>query len=229
LVQCIAKRRQRDEYVEYVPFEQQVETMDAILERQMEEAKKEKAPHPYTELIVLQKWYSILEELGNKYDSKMSDAVKAAHNQRLSELRRYREQLESLQIQKYDFVLPFYTTYLATESMEDMDLRVFFAHEPKKNVWMIVDWTNLDEKRLHGEYKAIFEGMDDASIDKHFEKALRQWELGNRYWPGGIKYDFKWGSFSKSGRISTDGKNFVEKLAEFLQNLFQSMVCLLAR
>jgi hypothetical protein len=234
LVRCQAKNRHTKEFVGlddggYLEFPQQVEELEAILERQMEHAKKEKLPNPNAELTMLWKWLILLDLLGKLQAPYMSPATQKAHGKRIAELENYAEKLKALLNRCSDTVWPFRGVYLAKESMEDKDLRVFLTQpRGKTDRVMIVDWTNLDEPRLHGEYEgkiSPWEGLTtSALIYKAFQEAVGTWESNNRYWPGGIRYEltrtFIGGSaIGASGTIMTGGTDFEEDLAAFLKKI----------
>jgi hypothetical protein len=217
LVQCVGKERGASEYSAFVQFEQQVEELEAILDSQMSEAKRAKAPNPRIALKTLKKWYRLLKSLGRKQSANMNDAARTAHDKRLAALKSYGEKLEALLDRCGDHIIPFHAVYLAKESMQDTNLCVFLTTPKGRGDThaMIVDWTNLDEPRLHGEY----EGKIDGSTANGFDNAIRAWETDNRYWPVGITYDIAKTMVTKHGTIKTDGKDFTEELTDFLRKI----------
>ena len=147
LVWCVAKNRQTKKLLSvteggYAQFEQQVEPIRAILERQMQAAKKQRLPHPEVELTMIWKWLYLLDQLGKQQASQMTRAMKDAHAARVAELENYAEKLKALLSKCSDQIWPFHAVYLAKESMEDTPLRVFLTQpRGRRDRVMIVDWT----------------------------------------------------------------------------------------
>lgn len=229
LVECIGKTRtKKGKYVVYASFEQQVETLEAILAREMAEARKNKPPHPRTELKMLKKWYILLRRLGKQQAGSMNEVAKREHKKRLDEIANYGKKLSAILKKCQGIILPFHAVYLAKESMEEMELRVFLATpKGKKDQIMIVDWTNLDEPRLHGTYVGRHGTDEFTALQVGLSNALRAWERDNRYWPGGIRYEIKRPAvLSQKGTIKTDGKDFTEELVDFLSKIAQGAAIL---
>ena len=218
LVECIGKNRRTDKYVVYTSFEQQVETLEAILVREMAEARKTKPPNPRDELKMLKKWYLLLRRLGKQQAGSMNDVAKREHEKRLAEIANNGKKLSALLKKCKGHIIPFHAVYLAKESMEETELRVFLAtpRGREKTHVMIVDWTNLDEPRLHGMHLGTLGKNKWTGLQEGFRNAVRTWEGNNRYWPGGIRYEIDRGTLTEKGTIKTDGKDFTEELVDFL-------------
>jgi hypothetical protein len=234
LVQCAAKNRATNEFVSdgtgYAKFEQQVATLDAILERQMTEARRQKLPNPHAELVMLWKWASILHDLGKQHADRMSAADKAQNAKRIAELERNAEKLKAFLAQfNENAIYPFHAVYLAKESMEEMPLRVFLTQPRNKtDRVVIVDWTNLDEPKLHGSYEGKFPAWKGRTASEVATEALKaaakDWESDNRYWPGGIRYSIdqvlgNGARIAAEGTIRTGDTSWTEDLEGVLKKI----------
>jgi hypothetical protein len=231
LVQCVGRNRGTRELVEgqYAQFPQQVEELGAILESQMADARKRKLPNPHAELTAMWKWLYNLRELGKQQAAHLSPSVRADHARRIADLERQAERLKALLEKCSETIWPFHAVYLAKESMEDTPLRVFLTQpRGRTDRVMIVDWTNLDEPKLHGTYEGKFpewKGRRGAQlIEAGFKAAVEKWQEDNRYWPGGIRYEFKRSvadgeAASVRGMITTGDTTWKEDLAGVLQKI----------
>lgn len=229
LVQCAAKVRGEKKFAGYASFDQQVAELDAILYRQMEEAKKKNLPNPHAELTLMWKWLYILTELHKQQSGQMTADANERHYKRVNELERNANKLKALLAKCSDEIWPFRAVYLAKDSMEDMPLRVFVTQpRGKTDRLMIVDWTNLDEPKLHGTYEGKFpewKGRRTAGlIHEAFKEAIDTWKDDNRYWPGGIRYEFyrRIGTTDEvevTGMIKTGDTTWKEDLAGVLKKI----------
>lgn len=192
-------------------FDQRVDELWAILESEWEKRKKDKLPHPVLELKTVKKYRDLLVNMGMLQGAAMDRDTRAKHNARVAELSKYADKLEALLARcDQSFILPFKAVYLAKDSMEFGDLRVFLSHaKGNPNELMVIDWTNVEEPKLHGTYSGYvpaFEPYDGAgagsraptpqpSVDNEGQRwqegvrnALKRWESKNNYWPGGVEY-----------------------------------------
>ncbi|MFI5382018.1 MAG: hypothetical protein ACHRHE_22210, partial [Tepidisphaerales bacterium] len=245
-VHCLlSERRSGDPYTK-VEFDQRVAELWAILESQMEQAKKEKLPHPVTELKTVRKYHDLLDALGKQQASSMSKSAKDQHEKRLAELSSYADKLAAILARcDENQIVPFRAVYLATESMEAADLRVFITFpKGRSDQLVVVDWTNVDEPKLHGEYVGVipphqYDGggagagddveahPDPDELGKRWQEgvanAVHKWGDDNRYWPGGVEYELyvKKGGYSieLKGTIKTGGTSFSEDLASWLKKI----------
>lgn len=214
----------------YVKYDQQVEELEAILERQMTAERNKRLQNPYGELTMMWKWLYIVDSLGKQQAGKMSAQTQREHKQRIAELESRAEKLKAFLEQFNDATIqPFRAVYLARESMEEQPLRVFAAQlKGRTDRLVIADWTNLDEPRLHGVYEGRFpawKGRTAAEIaTEAFKNAVEDWEDDNRYWPGGIRYgiDTTFGNGAKvkaDGMITTGDTSWTEGVAGILKKI----------
>jgi hypothetical protein len=226
-VRCGA--RHNGQPVGWVKFEQHVEELESILEWQMQQSKKDRAPNPHAELTMQWKWLSILDELGKQQAGQLTEWQKQEHRKRIATLEKSAEQLKALLNKCSDSIWPFRATYLAKESMEQKNLRVFLTQpRGKSDRVMIVDWTNLDEPKLHGMYEGKippYKGRTTAAIVQEAVKnALETWEDDNHYWPGGIRYEFNEPiingiQIKESGTIKTGDTSWTDTLEDVLKKI----------
>jgi hypothetical protein len=214
----------------YVKYDQQVQELGAILERQMEEAKKAKLVNPHGELTMLWKWAYILFELGKKQAGTLTASQKREHEKRLAEIETRANKLKAFLSQfNEDAIYPFHAVYLAKESMEEKTLRVFVTQpRGKTDRLVIADWTNLEEPKLHGSYDGKFPKWNGRTATEianlAFKEAIDDWSDDNHYWPGGIRYSIdqtlgNGAKISASGMITTGDTSWTEGLEGVLKKI----------
>ena len=79
--------------------------------------------------------------------------------------------------------------------------------------WILVDWTNPAYRFATGVYK------DDGDDNQEaIEDVIDEWDSGNRYPEGRIKYEFKVPKYNinLTGSFDTDGKSFADRVSDWL-------------
>lgn len=237
LVRCAGRRPDEKGWSRYGDFPQEVAELRAIIARNAAKPLPEGMADPRVELPFIKKYAELLWAAGER-------------GSRVTEMNRYATKLEVL-LNRCDrgSIVPFRATYLAEESMEIAELRMFICYPAgRRDRLMIVDWTNLEEPRLSETFEAdipqavMYDGegagsrADPATTkrlaedpDKLWGKGVRaaidKWKGKNRYWPGGVQFHL-WVKRLPSGHFVdiretfiTGGKDFTDTLAEWLKKI----------
>ena len=229
-VHCLLASRDTGDPFLKLEVDQRVAEMETILQTQLIAAQKTKLSNPDAELSMMWKWLTLLKTLAERDWAKMSKADQDAHQTRMKEMEGHAYQLQELlgRSGDVDRRWPLRAVYLGKDTMDQKELRVYFTQKETDTKHVkLVDWTNLEEKELHGEYEVAippWEGRTKGQlIQAAFEEAIKKWKSKNKYAGGGVKYDFK-GNVSGydiglSGTFDTGGTDLEEDIINFLRKI----------
>jgi hypothetical protein len=193
----------------YLELQQGIKTEEAILNEAL--LNYDELPDPDNSLLALSKFIEILETAEKMPDSGKLDP-KYMKNQR--DLRD--KMKERFKIADGKRKYPIKAVHIDKETSRVTLLRVFISFLDEDLIWddwVLVDWTNVADRRLTGVYEG--EGRKPVSA---IEDMIKKWDSGNRYPPGKIKISIPanvpGGGFQKE--FTTDGSTFWDSASSLL-------------
>ncbi|MDO8550329.1 MAG: hypothetical protein Q7S39_09300 [Ignavibacteria bacterium] len=198
----------------YIEFQQGVKTEEAIITDALKDFKD--LPDPDNALLALSKYIDLLETA-----AKMSGSEPLDPNF-MNNLKQLRDKM----IERFSVAVgyqkfPIKAVHINHETSEVTPLRVFISFLDEDIIWddwVIIDWTNVMDRRLTGVYHGegtVTDAIDDAIDD--FLDTL-DWVSANRYPKGKIRVEIPEGvpGSGYEKEFITDGSAFWDSISELL-------------
>lgn len=165
---------------------QKVDYREVALNREITAGVKEGLPNPWLVLGATKKYARVLREVAAVAPAP-TKAGREEHDKKLKRLDDMADKLTDLFVPYIHYPIhKLNAVFLDTASQQKVRLRVSLVKLPKvagESVWVLIDWTDPLDSRLHGTYMGL--GSTDANA---IQAAIDKWNEKSKYPPGHIRY-----------------------------------------
>lgn len=193
----------------YIELQQGIKTEEAILQSAL--LNYGELPDPDNSLLALSKYIELLEQAGKMPDSDPLD----------ENYMNYLRELKSKMIERFEIAYgkhkyPIKAVHIDKETSKVQNLRIFISFIDKDIIWddwVLVDWSNVLDRRTTG----VYEG-EGRTVESAIDDIINEWDSDNRYPPGKIKIEIPMGTPGAGiqKEFTTDGTAFWDTASSLL-------------